>query len=308
MLSWVEAVELAKDKAWRAAFSQADERRRNPPALDEFVPQSGWSKAIMGTRVETSYAIVPVARFMELFQATAQELSALTIESFEDVDGTFFDGVVMKDQLSCKRLHVWVEHRAELVDHSLRVENHLRPGQGAEMQTALRASLIQARPKRGQGAEGRSQPPSLEEVRDMVQRGRAQLPATGRGAAAAADPGDESEEDSLNDRERVVEVSTVTPARAPAPGAGAAAAPGKRARAGGAWSTSKRPRAAAGPASVGSTSRGERRARVETIDGEAAEEGDVLSTETAKLDLGDLFMQKNPGAKSAIYNMAGASG
>jgi len=262
----------------------------------------------MGTRIETSYAIVPVSKFLELFQATVQELPALTIESFEDVDGTSFDGVVMKDGLSCKRLHVWVEQKAELIDHELRVENHLRPGQGAEVQTALRASLLQARPKQGQGAEGRSQPPSLEEIRDMVLRGRAGVPAPG-GLGTTADPGpaDESDDASPSERERVVEVSTVTPKRAPAPGAGGATAAGKRVRSGGgAWSTSKRPRGAV-PASSASSGRAERR-RVDIIDGEGGDEAGVLLMETAKLSIADILMQRGPMAKGAIYNMARASG
>jgi len=261
----------------------------------------------MGTRIETSYAIAPVSKFLEMFQATAQELPALTIESFEDVDGTSFEGVVMKDSLSCKRLHVWVEHKAELIDHELRLENHLRPGQGVEVQTALRASLLQARPKRGQGAEGRSQAPTLEEIRDMVLRGRAAGPALGRGAADKPDPGDESDDESPNERERVVEVSTVTPSRAPAPGAGGATAAGKRVRSGGgAWSTSKRPRGAV-PASSASSGRAERR-RVDIIDGEGGDEAGVLLMETAKLSIADILMQRGPMAKGAIYNMARASG
>ena len=298
-------MDCSKDQAWRTGFAQADERRRNPPALDEYTRQSACSTAIMGTRVETSYAIVPVAKFMEMFQATPQELALLTIETFDDVDGTKFDGVVMKDQLTSKRLHVWIEHRAELIDHALPVENHLRPGQGAEMQTTLQASLLQARPKKGQGAEGRSQPPTLEEIRDMVQRGRGAGMVLGRGAVDDGCPGEESD-GSADERERVVEFSTVTPSRAPAPGAGASGSQGKRQRPGGAWSSSKRSR---GPAlaSSSSSSRAERRIRPEVIDGgDFGEDGDALSIETAKLDIADIFLQQGVAPKQPIYNMAGA--
>jgi len=47
---------------------------------------------------------------------------------------------------------------------------------------------------------------------------------------------------------------------------------------------------------------------VETIDGDGGDEVDALSTEIAKLDIGDILMQRGPAARAAIYNMAGASG
>lgn len=263
----------------------------------------------MGTRVETSYLIVPVGKLLEKFGATVQELSTmLTIDSFEDMDGGSFDGVLMKDELSNKRLHVWIEHRAELSDHSLSVENHLRPGQGDEVQNSLRARLLQARPKRGQGAEKLSQPPTPAEVRDMLLRSRGAGPALSRGDVDDKGPAEDSDDESANERERVVEVSTVTPSRAPTHPAGAGQHKKLRTGNGGAWSTAKRQRSA-GPFSSSSSGRpAERRARVEIIDGEAGEEADSLSVETAKLDIGDILMRLGPPARAAIYHMVGASG
>ena len=63
--------------------------------------------------------IMQAAEFETRFPASARVKSGLTVKSitcFEDIDGVFFEGIILQDQLSCTFQHLWIEHRSPLVD------------------------------------------------------------------------------------------------------------------------------------------------------------------------------------------------
>ena len=146
------------------------------------------------------------AAFVAKFGISPELVPGIVVSPFEDVDGTKFEGVAMRDACSVKRLVLWTESVAHLNDHTMTRETHIREGQGQDVLNFIRNQHIENRPKAAKGAEGRAQPPSMDEMAVCVKaaQARANGPAGGvsqatsaAAAAALADipDGDDSDDD-----------------------------------------------------------------------------------------------------------------
>lgn len=160
-------------------------------------------------------------------------------------------------------------------------------GVGIEPTTPPHASL-----EPGEGAKGCSQQLGGREI-----CGRADGPAAGQGAMVyLRDSADHSADEPparvacTPSRENSMETAT----------------PGKRRRSGGGrWSSEKRLRRS-GVAPFASSGLARAQA-AEAADGQGVEEASELALETAKVDIGDILMQRAWLPKVAIHQMAGAS-
>lgn len=167
-------------------------------------------------------------------------------------------------------------------DSSLQVEISLPPVCTAGEPFAHLYSGHQARPMPSNGAEGRSQPPSLTEDRNTEQGGQAAGPALGW--ADPADPGSQS---------LVIAVTPAPVSSASASGRRAAARQLKRLPFG-TLSAKKRRRSASNAAPARDSP-------------EQQEEAGALLVETAKHTVGSALMGQGDPPKQVIFNTARAS-
>ena len=127
----------------------------------------------------------------------------------------------MRDSASTKRLVVWSERIVHMNDRVMTPETHIRQDQGNEVLSFFRNRLVEDRPKAAKGAEGRAQPPSMDEVTVSVRAAKAMNdgPAGGisrMGSAAVAalsyipDTDNLGDDDDEEEDVHFVEVSTVS--------------------------------------------------------------------------------------------------
>lgn len=154
-------------------------------------------------------------------------------------------------------------------------------GVGIEPTTPPHASL-----EPGQGAKGCSQQLGGREI-----CGRADGPAAGQGATVSTP---DSADDGADEPP-----ATATPGkRRPSGG-------GRWSSGGGRWSSEKRlRRSGVAPSASSGLARAQ---AAEAADGQGVKEASELALETAKVDIGDILMQRAWLPKVAIYQMAGAS-
>ena len=256
----------------------------------------------------------PQAGFLSKFGITPELVPGIDIGSFEDVDGSSFEGVVMRDADSSKRLVVWKEHTVEMNDRILTPETNIRPEQGKDILIFMQNQLVDNRQRSAKGAEGRAQPPSLDEVLGSVQAARAiatgSAAAGSRNSAAAAAalsnipvaPDDEDDDDDEEEvhYEEVINVAGISLAAATA----TTGSHGSRRIAG--RHPAKRSRQ--GATALSSTLRSNRARDVERLDGGGGAGGgntctDDVQAEIDKLSIRDILTNtKNQSVKMLIYN------
>ena len=215
----------------------------------------------------------------------------------------------MRDSASTKRLVVWSERIVHMNDRVMTPETHIRQDQGNEVLSFFRNRLVEDRPKAAKGAEGRAQPPSMDEVTVSVRAAKAMNdgPAGGisrMGSAAVAalsyipDTDNLGDDDDEEEDVHFVEVSTVSGISLAGIQAGQASRrpPGRN--------PIKRGRTAS--AGIGSTAR--RGRDVERLEGSSVSSAsgnsmEDLQSEIDKLSIYEILMNhKGNGTRTSIYN------
>ena len=265
-LTWAEASGLAKDWGWRTNFFQQDKRRRQPPASDKFAHQGASSPATMA---------LTTSSFTEQDPAPAQELSA-------PATGSKAVG------------------RLKHMDPVIRVETSRRPGyEQAKLSISHGDMSRRDSTVRGQGADGRSQKPSQEQVQALGRGSQAADSVVGRLAVWDHDPGSKSDGGGAAEQGRVAEACF--PSRTTLFGTDASGGARKRHQTCNPSERAATRRRLAGPAA--------RAQRAEWWARASTGEKDEFVLRTNLLDISVVFCKRrNYNPKEAIYNTVWALG
>ena len=262
------------------------------------------------------------AAFVAKFDISPELVPGIDVSVFEDVDGIPFEGVAVRDASSVKRLVVWTQRVAHLNDQTMTPQTHIREDQGLDVLSFIRNQLVEERPKAATGAEGRAQPPTMDEMAVNVKAAKAKAmgPAGGvsqaTSAAAAAALADIPDGDDSNDDTGAVsfmEVSSVAGISLAAVCASqghrrppARTLPAKRARQASAVQSSV-PRGSRGARDVerldGTSGSGLYAGSPSTLNPFGGNNTDDIQSELDKLPIYDILLCKTGGpTKMSIYN------
>ena len=267
-LSWEEAVLKSLDPDWRVRFLEDNLIRK-------------------GTVTRNIYA--------------AELMPGINVSSFQDVNGSVFDGVLMRDASSKKHQLAWSERRAPFTDQIMRPETHICADQAIDVLEHFRNRLVKDRPNAARGAEGHAQPRTKDDLALSVKaiRLRAAAHALADIMDGSDDPDDTDEDPEEVHFETISTVAGISLAAASASQASQGRRPpaqnpaAKRSRPG-SVSTSAR-------GCVSTRARGSRSREVETLDGSIGL-GEDLQIEIGKLPIYEFLLGKTGPWKMWIYN------
>ena len=254
----------------------------------------------ISTAAASSQTPPPQASFTTKFGIAPELVQGIDISSFQDTDGSTFEGIVMRDPDAQKKLIMWTERTVSLSDRVMTPESHIREEQGQDVLGYIRNRLVEERPKSARGAEGRSQPPTMDDVAVCVKQARAKadcpagfaLAASAAAAAAMADF-DDSDPDDNDGQVHFVEQAEVAGISLAASAAGQASLrPQAR----------KQKRQRPGSSGLSAAPRGSRAREVERLDGSSSTAPGISSAEDVQVELDklciyDILMNSKHGPK-----------